>query len=80
MEERLGELEQSLGKLQTHLKEQGILPCPSSGSNGKSLDSINKDLCKLREDFESSSEEHADFKEDVSIQFKDAANTFGDYG
>ena len=80
MEERLGELEQSLGKLQTHLKEQGILPCPSSGSNGKSLDSINKDLCKLREDFDFASKGHAVYKEDFISHFKDAAILFGDFG
>ena len=58
----------------------GRLPTPSSGSDGESLESFNKDLCKLREEFESTSEGHADFKEDVFTQIKDVANMFGDFG
>jgi hypothetical protein len=70
LEERLGELEQSLGKLQTYLKEKGFLPGSSSSSDGERLESVNNDLCKLREEFESSSEEQADFNEGVSSNSK----------
>jgi len=47
LEEQLGDLEQSLGKLQTYLKEKGFLPGSSSSSDGERMETLNNDLCKL---------------------------------
>ena len=68
-----------MGKRQTHLKEMDRLPTPSSGSDGESLESFNKDLCKLREEFESASEGQAAFYEDVFTKLKDPTIMFGDF-
>ena len=80
IDERLDTLEHAMDrlKLQTDSQDQWLQETKVAGEQSWNL--LNEDIKKLRADLSASLENMEEFKEDVQTDFKDNANTHGDFG
>jgi septal ring factor EnvC (AmiA/AmiB activator) len=69
LEERLFELQAAMSQLKKRVKEQDA-----------KWDKLVKELSDLREEFTEAKEEGDEFTDATEVQFKDQANTNGDFG
>ena len=65
-------------KLQIDIQDQRLQETKVAGEQSWNL--LNEDIKKLRADLSASLENMEEFKEDVQTDFKDNANTHGDFG
>ena len=69
-----------MGRLRARLDNQDKLLQATNKAGEQTWDLLNEDIRKLRVDHSSSTENLDEFKEETRTNFKDVANTQGDFG
>ena len=69
-----------MGRLRARVDKQDKLLQATNQAGEQTWDILNEDIRKLRANHSASTENLEDFKEETRTNFKDVANTQGDFG